>query len=120
MLIKQALTNIIENAVIAYRGEHGRVEIEVSRTTDFAIVEVRDFGCGIESEDLERIFTPFFSSRPSGTGLGLPLAGKIVDLHNGRLTVESQPGEGTAFKLMLPSRQPEHVRAEDRQTFPTA
>ncbi len=113
LLLKQALTNIIENAVNAYEGRDGLVEVRVTvdakPTTSGGApvlhVEVEDFGCGIAAQDLDKIFTPFYSSRPSGTGLGLPLARKIVDLHEGSLKVMSQLGKGTTFTISLPMQQ---------------
>jgi len=123
LLIKQALTNLLENAVNAYKDRDGQVEIRLSKcragisdtyqsseveqesgTPSLLQIEVEDSGCGIAEEDLDRIFTPFFSSRPSGTGLGLPLARKIIDLHQGSLTVRSQLGNGTTFTISLPIR----------------
>lgn len=137
LLIKQALTNIIENAVNAYVDGDGLVEIRVSTgapplavglpklsippqrggppthrqesgTPALLQIEVEDFGCGIAEDDLNKIFTPFFSSRPSGTGLGLPLARKIIDLHQGSLTVTSQLGKGTTFAVSLPVQKQSH------------
>ncbi|MFQ6008143.1 MAG: PAS domain-containing sensor histidine kinase [Candidatus Zixiibacteriota bacterium] len=110
LLMKQALTNIIENAVNAYEGKDGLVEIRVavdstptaSRGVPIVQLEVEDSGCGIAEEDMDKIFTPFYSSRPSGTGLGLPLARKIIDLHQGSLSVRSQLGKGTTFTISLP------------------
>ncbi|HWR84135.1 MAG TPA: ATP-binding protein [Candidatus Deferrimicrobium sp.] len=102
LLMKQALTNIIENAINAYDNRPGLVELRYSLSGDNVGLEVEDFGCGIPHDDLEKIFTPFYSSRPSGTGLGLPLARKIIDLHRGSLTVKSQVGKGTVFTIALP------------------
>ncbi|MBU0984468.1 MAG: ATP-binding protein, partial [candidate division Zixibacteria bacterium] len=65
-------------------------------------ITVLDSGCGIPEKDINAIFTPFFSSRPSGTGLGLPLARKIIDQHNGSLSVTSTEGSGACFCLTLP------------------
>ncbi|MFQ5453199.1 MAG: ATP-binding protein, partial [Candidatus Zixiibacteriota bacterium] len=105
LLIKQALANIIENGVNAYCGQEGAIELNLSTTQDSAIIEIKDFGCGIKEENLDKIFTPFFSSRPSGTGLGLSLAKKIIDLHQGRLSVFSEPERGTSFTIYLPIQQ---------------
>ncbi len=114
LLIKQALANIVENAVNAYDGQPGKVEIILSAEMDSVIIRVRDCGAGIAAENLEKIFTPFYSSRPSGTGLGLPLAKKIIDLHHGRLSVMSSPGEGTTFALTLPLVQSERQLGDAR------
>jgi len=67
-----------------------------------AVVEVRDKGCGIEAEDLERIFTPFFTTKKGGSGLGMPVSLKIVREQGGYLNIESTPGEGTRVRVYLP------------------
>ena len=106
LLLKQVLSNLVDNAADAYRGESGIVRV-VGRAVDEDTlrITVHDSGCGIASENIPKIFTPFFSSRPSGNGLGLPLAEKIVAMHGGRLAVTSEPGEGTTFTVELPRRQ---------------
>ena len=108
VLMKQALANVIDNAINAYGGHRGLVEITTACHEDRALVTVEDFGCGIPKDEIERIFTPFFSSRPSGTGLGLPLTCKIMDLHGGRVSVESELGEGTRFIIELPVSPLQH------------
>jgi signal transduction histidine kinase len=65
-------------------------------------VSIQDTGKGIEPEDLDRIFEPFFSSRPEGTGLGLPIARRIAQAHGGDLSVESRGGTGTTVTVRLP------------------
>ena len=65
-------------------------------------VEVRDDGPGMGPDDLERIFSPFFTTKPQGTGLGLAIVRKVVDAHDGRITAVSAPGRGAAFKVTLP------------------
>lgn len=115
LLFEQALTNIIENAVNSYGGAEGSIEVGLLPNPEFLTIQVRDHGCGIAPENQEKIFTPFFSTRPSGTGLGLPLAGKIVDLHGGRLSVDSEPGKGTSFAITLPlsPTSPSPLRARE-------
>ena len=102
VLMKQVFANVIDNGIKAYERGKPYIEISVSPRGDQAVLEIRDHGSGIPEEDLERIFTPFFSSRPAGTGLGLSLARKIVDLHGGHLSVESELGRGTCFAIHLP------------------
>lgn len=106
LLLKQAISNILDNAVNAYGGSEGWVEISARRIDESAVVEVRDYGNGIPAGDHDKIFTPFFSSRPSGTGLGLSLAAKIIALHSGAIGVESEPGRGACFTLTLPIGTP--------------
>jgi signal transduction histidine kinase len=105
LLLKQALTNILENASFSYNGNKGRVLIKVAECNNRIKINIQDFGCGIDQENIDKIFTPFYSSRPSGNGLGLPLAKKIISLHNGQLTVISEKNEGTTFNIQLPLNQ---------------
>lgn len=65
-------------------------------------VEVEDTGCGIDPENLNKLFTPFFSTKETGTGLGLTLSYRIVQHHNGSISVESNKGSGTKFTVTLP------------------
>jgi signal transduction histidine kinase len=102
VLLKQALANLIDNAVSAYGGSGGTIEVSIGTERDQALLTVRDFGCGITSDSLDKIFTPFYSSRPSGTGLGLSLVAKIVALHSGTIEVKSEPESGTCFDIRLP------------------
>lgn len=102
LLLKQVLGNLVDNAIIAYEGRPGRVEVSLATQEQTAIVRVRDFGCGIPPDRLDKVFTPFYSSRPSGTGLGLSLASRIVTLHGGTLSVESILGKGTIVTINLP------------------
>lgn len=108
LLIKQALINIIENAINACDETVGIVAIEAKLSDNEAVIIVTDNGSGILSEHLQSIFTPFFSLKPSGTGLGLPLAAKIVNLHGGQIKVSSTAGRGSRFEICLPlNKSPE-------------
>jgi signal transduction histidine kinase len=69
--------------------------------------KIEDYGAGIANEALERIFNPFYTTKEKGSGLGLPLILEIVQSHNGRLLVRSQPGQGTTFKVFFPVNQSE-------------
>ncbi len=104
ILLKQAITNLVENAANAYGNEGGRISITARQVDQNCRIDICDFGCGIPQDKLDKIFTPFYSSRPSGTGLGLPLVRKIVDMHQGRLSVHSQVGRGSTFSIILPIR----------------
>ncbi len=66
------------------------------------VVEIRDNGPGIAADDLERIFSPFFTTKPQGTGLGLAIVRKVVDAHDGRIDAVSAPGRGATFRVTLP------------------
>ncbi len=71
-----------------------------------AVVEVTDDGVGIAPEHRDRIFLPFFTTKPAGTGLGMSIVKKIVDLHGGDIAVESAPGRGTRVRISLPAAVP--------------
>jgi signal transduction histidine kinase len=93
--------NLILNAVQAM-GEGGTLKLCVEPAGHSIRVTVGDSGPGIEPEKLKRIFEPFFSTKPGGTGLGLPIAQQIVAEHGGRLVLESSPGHGTTATVFLP------------------
>jgi PAS domain S-box-containing protein len=107
--IEDAVLNLIINAIEAADGD-GEVKIRIDRFQrddgedyrEEAIVEVSDNGRGIHDEDLARIFNPFFTTRPGGTGLGLPAVRRIARAHGGRVEVSSSPGAGSTFTIHLP------------------
>jgi signal transduction histidine kinase len=103
--LRQVFTNVMRNALEAIepRRRGGRVEVNLFVEGDRATVEVIDDGIGIPSEARDRIFQPFFTTKPSGTGLGMSIVKKIVDLHGGDVTVDSAPGRGTRVRISLPA-----------------
>lgn len=105
-LIRQALMNILMNAAQILKSG-GAVTVETGFSPDGGVqIAVTDDGPGISSADRERIFEVFYSSRPGGTGLGLPIAARILQVHGGRIAVESGPGgRGARFLLRWPRRQ---------------
>lgn len=103
LLLKQALTNLVENAALAYEGRPGSVVVSVRDGRTGISIHVSDSACGISPDKIDKIFTPFYSSRPSGTGLGLPLAARIVDLHGGKIGVTSVVDKGATFTVELPT-----------------
>lgn len=106
--LNQVWTNIIDNAIQAMNGE-GTLTLRTMRENEDTIrVEIEDDGPGIPEDIIERIFTPFFTTKPfgEGTGLGLDLAWRIVvEKHHGNLSVQSQPGR-TTFSICLPLEAP--------------
>jgi len=102
--LRQVFTNVMKNALEAIppgRAD-GRVVVNLFVEEDRAVVEVGDNGMGIVPEDRDKIFLPFFTTKPSGTGLGMAIVKKIVDLHNGDIVLESSPGRGTRVHISLP------------------
>jgi signal transduction histidine kinase len=99
--LKQALFNLLTNAVEA-SPPHGQVELTLRKEDDRVRIHVVDQGAGIPENDLERIFSPFFSTKTQGTGLGLTFAQKIVTLHKGTISVRNNPQGGVSFIVELP------------------
>jgi two-component system NtrC family sensor kinase len=86
-------------------GESGTLGVRVSEgDDDTVVIEIEDDGTGISNENLQHIFEPFFTTKVvgTGTGLGLAISYGIVDLHGGRIEVESEVGRGTVFRVHLP------------------
>ncbi|MEZ6088157.1 MAG: HAMP domain-containing sensor histidine kinase [Pirellulaceae bacterium] len=104
--IQQVVTNLLTNAIDACDAE-GHVNVAVWRRGDFSCIEVSDDGAGIDGDDLEQVFEPFYTTKDvgEGTGLGLSIASRIVEEHEGRIEVRSQAGGGTTFTVLLPSDQ---------------
>lgn len=101
--IKQVLLNLILNSIEAMpRGGEIYINVNYVKNSSSAQIEIKDTGCGIQKQDLKNIFNPFFSTKESGTGLGLPICYQIITNHKGTITVESQPNIGTSVKLIFP------------------
>jgi PAS domain S-box-containing protein len=108
--IEDAVLNLLLNAIEALGPEGGRVSIKLSERRGEeaaadrgeAVVEVEDTGRGMSEEELRKIFNPFYTTSPQGTGLGLPAVQRIARAHGGRVEVSSTPGRGSIFTLRLP------------------
>ena len=126
-MIEQVLVNLIVNARDAMP-EGGRITLRTGRKIlehrhgsmkdghgpgPYACICVEDTGIGIQEEDLKKIFTPFFTTKPpqKGTGLGLSVVWGIIEQHNGWINVESKPGKGTVFSVYLPEYSGNGVNA---------
>lgn len=119
--IRQLLTNLVSNAYESIAQTQGSIGLvlkrvlptEISEThrfpvnwcpqdTPYACIEVQDTGCGIPAADIDKLFDPFFTTKFMGRGLGLPVILGIVKSHQGGITVESEPGKGSVFRVYLP------------------
>ncbi len=106
--IKQALLNLIKNAVSAMP-EGGVLRVRTMREGEDVLIRVSDTGTGIPEEIIGKIFEPYFTTKPFGTGLGLTIVFKIVKEHFGDISVASRPAEGTTFVVSLPIPQKEKM-----------
>lgn len=101
--LQQALLNIIKNAMESIDGK-GTIDITVERKSkDKISVRIADTGCGMTASEVERIFSPEYTTKEKGLGLGLPLAHEIIRGHSGEIIVFSDQGAGTTFEIVLPS-----------------
>lgn len=103
-LLEQAFWNLITNSVQATKERPCKINVSVSCREEYVVLSVQDFGCGIEPDKQEKIFTPSYQTGVfrKGAGLGLPLVREIMDRHHGRVTLESRPGKGSTFSLWFP------------------
>jgi signal transduction histidine kinase len=100
-LLERVFYNLLINAAQA-SPPGGAVTVKTRADGTNAEVSVIDRGCGIDPARRDSIFNPFFTTKPQGVGLGLAIVSKIVDEHGGNITVESEPGKGSIFRVMLP------------------
>jgi len=100
-LLKQAVLNVVLNGIQAMPNG-GKLRVSLSRKNGFATAEIKDQGPGIPDEMREKIFTLYFTTKKSGTGIGLAMAYRVMQLHHGTVDFRSAPGEGTTFDLSLP------------------
>ena len=111
--LEQVFLNLISNAMDAMEIVSGPKELTISsylveeRRSSWVAVSIKDTGIGIPKENMDKIFEPFFSTKPvgKGTGLGLSLCFGLIEAHGGRVEIESQPGKGTEVKVILPIRE---------------
>ena len=106
MRLKQLLHILIDNAC-KYSNENATMKIVLEKKGDFILIHVKDEGIGISKEDQAIIFDRFYRSEKAaqtsqGSGLGLPMARSIVEMHNGKITLSSIVGKGTTFTVHLP------------------
>jgi PAS domain S-box-containing protein len=101
--LRQVFANVVKNALEATeRQPQGCVAVSLYQRQSTAVVEVADNGVGIDPEQRDKIFLPFFTTKPTGTGLGMAIVKKIMDLHGGEIEIDSRPGQGTTVRLVIP------------------
>ncbi len=112
--LRQSLLNIVENAFAAMPGG-GRLTISVKLDGNFEIITIKDTGTGIDEEHISKIFEPYFTTKASGTGLGLTVVYKVIKEHRGDIFVASEPGKGTVFTIKLPVPSTERKAIGDKE-----
>ena len=102
--LRSVFSNLFINALQAMEGTGGKLSVKIlpSKDGDFVCFEITDTGSGIAEENISKIFEPYFSTKETGTGLGLAIVHKVVEVHNGMITVDSAPAQGTKFVVSLP------------------
>jgi signal transduction histidine kinase len=102
--LEQVFMNMLLNAQAAMpRG--GTVTLKTHEKGDSVVIEITDNGVGIAPDAMSKLFDPFYSTKPNGTGLGLFVCHGIVEAHNGSIDVASKPGRGTTFTIRLPAQK---------------
>jgi nitrogen fixation/metabolism regulation signal transduction histidine kinase len=102
--VEQILINLAKNAMEAITsGNQGVIQFKAFRKIDQIVLEIRDNGIGIDSEERDKIFTPFYTTKEKGSGIGLSLARQIMLMHGGNISVHSEPGKLTVFTLEFPA-----------------
>lgn len=102
--LKQVMINLIKNSIEAIGAEDkGEIMITATYEAEHIFITVADNGKGIEPEVINKLGTPFFTTKDSGTGLGLMISYRIIQNHEGEIEVESKPGVGTKFNIILPA-----------------
>lgn len=99
--IRQALLNLLRNAQESIDHPGGWIKVKAAALPEGLSISVADNGCGMTPAQQQDIFRPFVTYKSGGTGLGLPVTLQIIEAHNGSISVESTPGEGTVFQILL-------------------
>jgi PAS domain S-box-containing protein len=115
--VQRVCQNLTLNAVQAMP-EGGKLTIQTTKQDDSANLIVRDTGVGIPKENMPKLFTPLFSTKAKGIGLGLAICKQIVESHDGNITVESRVGEGSTFTVKLPIRTEKEISEQSAFTVP--
>jgi two-component system, NtrC family, nitrogen regulation sensor histidine kinase NtrY len=117
-LLHRALSNLVLNAMDAMP-QGGTLTLRTRQLGDLSYVEVSDTGTGLTPEECERLFTPYYTSKPHGTGLGLAIVQSVISDHGGRISVQSESGRGTTFVIELP-RNADKLQNADQSLDATA
>ncbi len=101
-MIKRVFLNLAINGMQAMKEKGGTLKVSTKETKGFVEISFKDTGIGIPKEDMKKIFTPFFTTKAKGMGMGLTIGKRFVDIHDGGIEVESEEGKGSTFTVKLP------------------
>ncbi len=99
--IREILINVISNAYQAMKNKTGLIKISVEKQEEYLSIRIKDNGTGIDPDDLDKISNPFFTTKAKGTGLGLTICNELINLHHGRLDIQSVKDQGTTVSVIL-------------------
>jgi signal transduction histidine kinase len=102
--LQLAIQNVLMNAAQAMNSQ-GRIQISIQRQSAEWTIAIADTGPGMPADVKEKVFEPFFTTRSRGTGLGLPIAKRVVEAHGGRIAIDTPPSGGTVVSMSLPAHQ---------------
>ncbi len=114
-LIKQVLLNIIKNAINAMEEEGGKLIVKTRNFGDTIGLIITDTGCGMDEATQAKIFEPYFTTKESGSGLGLTMVFKVIKEHGGEITVSSSVNKGTTFSILLPVPTSQRLAIEAKE-----
>jgi signal transduction histidine kinase len=114
-LLKQAILNVVNNGIEAMERD-GRLRIRLERAGDEALLSIADSGPGIPPEVRDKIFNLYFTTKSGGSGIGLAMTFRVVQLHNASIDFESSPEEGTVFRLRFPAASDEETAGVSNTT----
>lgn len=109
--LNQVFMNVLDNACYSIK-DAGRIYIRLQKIQKDVIIEIEDTGCGMKKEQINKIFDPFYTTKPvgEGTGLGMSISYKVIQNHGGSISVESTEGKGSKFRIQLPVKIKQEVK----------
>jgi signal transduction histidine kinase len=114
--LQQAFLNLIKNAMESITDAEGKITITVDKQgKNYIVTRISDTGCGMTSEEIEKIFSPEYTTKEKGVGLGIPLAFEIIRGHGGDIQVISRKGKGTTFEVVLPRERFNETPSKDKE-----
>lgn len=104
-MVKRIFVNLVVNGIQAMEKTGGILKVSTREKNGFNEISFEDTGIGIKKENMEKIFTPFFTTKAQGMGVGLAICKRFVKLHKGNIEIESEDGKGCRFTVQIPTRQ---------------